>query len=75
MPEMTGLELIRWVRSNSRPDIQNIPIILASGDFYGDMSPQDIQKRAVKVGANAGFIKPFDIKTPINIATALLSEK
>lgn len=52
MPRMDGFELIRRVRADSR--LASIPIIAVSGD-----SDPGTPARALKLGADAFFSKPF----------------
>ncbi len=72
MPEMTGPELIKKLRED--PETAQIPIILTSGDLYAGLTPQEIQGKAVSLGANAGIAKPcIDISAPTRLAEKLLS--
>lgn len=52
LPEMTGLELVARIREN--PRFRSLPILVVSADT--DPSTPD---RALGVGANAYFAKPF----------------
>jgi two-component system chemotaxis response regulator CheY len=52
LPEMTGLELVARIREN--PRFRSLPILVVSAD--ADPSTPD---RALGVGANAYFAKPF----------------
>jgi DNA-binding response OmpR family regulator len=52
MPEASGEEIIRMLKSNST--FQNIPIIIVSAS-------KDTEKIAIAAGANDFLSKPFDI--------------
>ena len=52
MPEMDGLSLARWIRSE--PDHSGIPIVVISAKA----SPTD-RKLAIEAGANGFLAKPF----------------
>ena len=52
MPEMDGLSLARWIRSE--PECSNIPIVVISAKA----SPID-RKNGVEAGANGFLAKPF----------------
>ncbi|MFH1154167.1 MAG: chemotaxis protein CheW [Pseudomonadota bacterium] len=53
MPEVSGLELLKWVRSNG-PD-RSLPFIMATGQ-----SDKVQETRAKEAGATAFIAKPFD---------------
>ncbi len=53
MPDINGLELISFVRSN--PSFENTPVIVVSSEG----SPRDRDK-AMSLGANAYVTKPFE---------------
>ncbi|NJL23939.1 MAG: response regulator [Calothrix sp. SM1_5_4] len=56
MPEMSGLELLKWVRSHER--LKNLPvIILTSSQEKGEILV------AGKLGVSHFMIKPFDVNT------------
>jgi two-component system chemotaxis response regulator CheY len=52
LPDSSGVDLIRWVRS--RASMANMPILVISGD-----TDPDTNRNALKLGANAYFPKPF----------------
>jgi DNA-binding response OmpR family regulator len=52
LPDASGIDLIRWVRS--RDSWATMPILVISGD-----SDPDTNKNVLKLGANAYFPKPF----------------
>ena len=55
MPEMDGLQLLRWVRSH--PDCSGIPmIVLSACDF-----PHEVEQ-AYRLGANAYLTKPSTLE-------------
>lgn len=73
MPNMGGPELIRRLREN--PLTENIPVILVSGDLFAGLNPEQIQKEALSLQANAGMSKPFSsIFAPTEVAERLLSQ-
>lgn len=55
MPNLDGLEFLKWVRSNNA--FKNIPFILATAQ--GDKTQETIGKNA---GASGHIVKPFDAK-------------
>ena len=52
LPQSSGQELIRWIRS--RRESVHLPIIVVSGD-----SDPDTPSKTLLLGANAFFPKPF----------------
>jgi two-component system chemotaxis response regulator CheY len=52
LPDASGFDLIRWVRS--RDSSARLPILVISGD-----SDPDTNTIVLKLGANAYFAKPF----------------
>jgi DNA-binding response OmpR family regulator len=52
LPDASGMDLIRWVRS--RDSLAGMPILVISGD-----SDPDTNKNVLNLGANAYFSKPF----------------
>ncbi len=56
MPQMSGFEAARTIRSSQRPDAESVPIIAVSADAFHD----DIQ-RCLECGMNAHTPKPIDI--------------
>lgn len=55
MPIMDGYQATETIRSLSRPDAQNIPIIALTADAY----PEDV-KKCLAVGMNAHIAKPVN---------------
>ena len=55
MPKMTGYEVCRMLKFDDK--YKNIPIIVLSA-----LDQQDEREKAVKAGADAVFIKPFDLE-------------
>ncbi|MDO4548120.1 MAG: PAS domain-containing protein [Clostridia bacterium] len=55
MPEMSGLEATRLIRSSSRDDAKTIPIIALSSNAY----PEDVQQ-SINSGMNEHVSKPVD---------------
>lgn len=55
MPKMNGVELVRKIKNN--PKTAHIPIIIVSGQ-----SQKESQMAALKEGADAYIIKPFEIE-------------
>ena len=56
MPDINGLELIRYLRSN--PNYQNIPVFIISTEG----SAKDIEK-GKRLGADEYLVKPFSPET------------
>ena len=54
MPKMTGYEVCRMLKFDDK--YKNIPIIVLSA-----LDQQDEREKAIKAGADAVFIKPFDL--------------
>ena len=52
LPDASGIDLVRWVRS--KDSWATMPILVISGD-----SDPDTNKNVLKLGANAYFPKPF----------------
>jgi len=52
MPDINGLELINFIRSN--PNYKNLPVVIVSTEG----SEKD-RKRGINLGANAYLVKPF----------------
>jgi DNA-binding response OmpR family regulator len=52
LPDASGFDLIRWVRS--RHSSARLPILVISGD-----TDPDTNAVVLKLGANAYFVKPF----------------
>jgi DNA-binding response OmpR family regulator len=52
LPDASGLDLVRWVRS--LPSASKLPIIVISGD-----SDPDTPSASLDLGADAFFAKPF----------------
>ena len=67
MPEITGLELVRFMRTHK--DLETIPIIVISTEgSHAD------QKKALDLGANAYLIKPFEISDLKSAVLKVLGE-
>ena len=55
MPKMTGYEVCRMLKFDDK--YKNTPIIVLSA-----LDQQDEREKAIKAGADAVFIKPFDLE-------------
>jgi len=55
LPKMTGYEVCRMLKFDDK--YKNIPIIVLSS-----LDQQDEREKAIKGGADAYFIKPFDLE-------------
>ena len=55
MPEMDGYEAARTIRSLSRPDAANIPIVAMTANAFAE----DVRK-SMEAGMNAHIAKPVD---------------
>src|SRR6266404_509396 len=56
MPEMTGLELLRALRS--APSLRDLPVLMITG-----VGAEEDIREALEAGVNAYIIKPFDADT------------
>ncbi len=68
MPDINGLELISFVRSN--PGYKDIPLIIVSTE----KSDED-KKRGLALGASSYVIKPFTKEHLMTAVTGVLKEK
>ena len=68
MPDINGLELISFVRSN--PGYKDIPLIIVSTE----KSDED-KKRGLALGASSYVIKPFTTEHLMTAVTGVLKEK
>ena len=66
MPKMDGFEACRMIRFDD--NIKDIPIIVLSA-----LSEEDERKKAFESGADAYFIKPFDLELLLNKIKSLTS--
>lgn len=74
MPKMTGCQLIEELRRN--PETTKLPIILTSGDLFNGLTSQQIQEKAISLGADAGIPKPWSNNlVHVKLAARLLSER
>ncbi len=67
MPDINGLELVHFVKSN--PDYRTIPLVIITTEG----SSRD-QERGLKLGADAYLVKPFEPKTLQDTVTRLLPQ-
>lgn len=67
MPDINGLELVHFVKSN--PDYRRIPLIIITTEG----SSRD-QERGLKLGADAYLVKPFRPETLQEAVTRLLAK-
>lgn len=65
MPDINGLELINFVRSD--PRFKSIPLIIVSTE-----KSEEDKKRGMSLGANAYITKPFKAKELQDMVTGLL---
>lgn len=56
MPKMTGLELVKMIRSDS--ELKHLPILMVTAEAL-----QENIVAAAKAGVNNYIVKPFDAKT------------
>lgn len=66
MPRMTGLELVKWVRSHST--ISGTPVLLYSGQMNSDLSRQ-----AQQAGSTAVLTKPFLLQDLLTLVAKLVT--
>ena len=62
MPVMDGYEATRRIRTISRRDIPDLPIIAMTANAF----PEDVAN-ALKAGMNFHLAKPIDIKALMNV--------
>lgn len=67
MPDINGLELISFVKSNSA--YQNIPLIIVTTE-----KTEEDKKRGLALGATAYIVKPFRKEELINVVRKTLEE-
>lgn len=67
MPKMTGFEVCRMVKFDEM--YKDIPIIVLSA-----LDQQRDREKALEAGADAYFIKPFDLELLLNKVSSLISE-
>jgi len=53
MPGMNGLEFVRRVRANERPEVRRVPIVLCTGG-----KAPELERRALEAGASEFVRKP-----------------
>lgn len=68
MPDIHGLELLRFVRQD--PRTQSIPVVVISTES----SARDIQ-RGLQLGASEYLVKPFDSQRLVEIAQRFLGTR
>ena len=62
MPKMTGLELVKMIRSDS--ELKHLPILMVTAEAL-----QENIVAAAKAGVNNYIVKPFDAKTLIKASS------
>ena len=58
MPGMNGLEFVRRVRANERPEVRRVPILLCTGG-----KAPELERRALEAGASEFVRKPVSSAT------------
>jgi CheY-like chemotaxis protein len=66
MPRMDGLEMIELIRQD--PDLKNTKIIVCTGCY----TMKDVKSRALELGVDRFFPKPFDIEEALSAIAACL---
>lgn len=66
MPRMDGLEMIELIRQN--PDLKNTKIIVCTGCH----TMKDVKSRALELGVDRFFPKPFKIEEALSAIAACL---
>ena len=66
MPQMTGLDLLRWVRSNA--STSHVPVLLYSGNLT-----EELRKLAQEAGVHAVLAKPFPLEDLLSLVSQLTS--
>lgn len=54
MPGMSGLDFVRQVRADTRPEVSRVPLVMLSGGKL-----PDLEKRALEAGASEFVRKPI----------------
>ena len=67
LPRMSGLELIELIRRD--PDCKNTKIIVCTGCY----TMEDVKSRALELGVDRFFPKPFKIEEALSAITSCLS--
>ena len=67
MPRMDGLEMIELIRQN--PDLKNTKILVCTGCH----TMKDVKSRALELGVDRFFPKPFDIEEALSAIASCLS--
>ena len=67
MPRMSGLELIEMIRQTS--NLKNTKIIVCTGCY----TMKDVKTRALELGVDSFFPKPFKIEEALSAIAACLS--
>jgi len=70
MPVMDGLAFLQHLRSSDLPALQQVPVIMVTGD-----KNEEWQARALRAGATAFLQKPLDSDRVINVVDRLLPRK
>lgn len=60
MPRATGLEILKWIRSQSNS--KHLPVIVLSGSEL-----QEDMREAFKIGANSYLVKPPNFNSLVNM--------
>jgi CheY-like chemotaxis protein len=68
MPRMDGLEMIELIRQD--PNLKNTKIIVCTGCH----TMKDVKTRALELGVDRFFPKPFDIEEALSAIAACLSQ-
>jgi two-component system chemotaxis response regulator CheY len=68
MPDINGLELIGYVKSN--PTYRDIPLIIVSTE-----KSEEDKKRGISLGASGYVVKPFRKEELMSMVTRVLGEK
>jgi len=68
MPRKSGFDVISWIRT--QPGLSTLPVVvLSSSSEAGDVD------RAMSLGANGYFVKPFLLKDLLELAKSLVDGK
>ena len=69
LPGMSGVEFVRKVRSDNRPHIRNLPVILLTGQKAAELRTEGLQ-----AGANAFLEKPITSAALLSLIDKFLPE-
>ena len=70
MPEMSGYEAARAIRSLDRPDARSVPIVAMTADAFAED-----RQRAREAGMDAHVAKPIDVGEVLRVLARLVAAR